>query len=114
VIMLCDFLYLYCFICFSLCHFVFCCQVDPLISVSLPVHLVPVQQWAYSVFLLLFLSFHCLGVWFLLFLNLLFIYSHMHTLFGPFLPLVPYPLPPSLTSRQNQFCPITNFVEEKT
>jgi hypothetical protein len=107
VIMLCDFLYLYCFnfICFSFCHFVFCCQVDPLISVSLPVYLVPVQQWAYSVFLLLFLSFNCLGVWFLLFFIFYsFIHMCIHCL-GHFSSLPPITTSCPLTLKQNLFCP---------
>jgi hypothetical protein len=41
-----------------------------------------------------------------------FIYSHVHTLFGPFLPPSPCPLPlrsTLLTSRQNLFCPLLQF-----
>jgi hypothetical protein len=41
-----------------------------------------------------------------------FIYSHVHTLFGSFLPPAPCPylfLPPSLTSRQNLFCLFLQF-----
>jgi hypothetical protein len=41
-----------------------------------------------------------------------FIYSYVHTLFGPFLPPSPCPLPlrsTLLTSRQNLFCPLLQF-----
>jgi hypothetical protein len=37
-------------------------------------------------------------------LNCLFIYSYVHTLFGPSLPAVPH-----LASRQNWFCPLVQF-----
>jgi hypothetical protein len=50
------------------------------------------------------------------FLVYLFIYSYMHTLFGPSLPLSPYPLPlppTHLTSRQNLFCPLLQFCWSK-
>jgi hypothetical protein len=50
--------------------------------------------------------------YFILFLNLLFIYSHVHTLFGSFLP----PAPLSTPSLPGGTCSalISNFVEEKT
>jgi hypothetical protein len=47
----------------------------------------------------------------------LFIYSHVHTFLGPFLPLAPHPLSLfliPLASRQKLFCPVLQFVEEKT
>jgi hypothetical protein len=47
----------------------------------------------------------------------LFIYSHVHKLFGPFLPPAPHPLPlpvtPLLPGRTCSAL-ISNFVEEKT
>jgi hypothetical protein len=47
----------------------------------------------------------------------LFIYSHVHTVFGPFLPLAHHPLPllpsPSLPGRTCSAL-LSNFVEEKT
>jgi hypothetical protein len=48
---------------------------------------------------------------------LLFIYSYVHTLFGPFLPhpipcRLPVPLTP-LASRQNLFCPLLQFCWRK-
>jgi hypothetical protein len=48
-----------------------------------------------------------------LFLNFLFIYSHVHILFGPFLPLLPTASSispqPRLASRQSLFCPFLQF-----
>jgi hypothetical protein len=51
---------------------------------------------------------------FYLFINFfLFIYSHVHTLFGPFLLTVP-PSHPSLLPGRNCSALFSNFVEEKT
>jgi hypothetical protein len=51
------------------------------------------------------------------FLNYLFIYSCVHTLFGPFLPPAPYslflPLHPSLLPGRTCSALISNFVEER-
>jgi hypothetical protein len=46
------------------------------------------------------------------FLFFLFIYSHVHTLFGSFLPLPPFP-PPSVSGWSHSAL-VTDFVEEKT
>jgi hypothetical protein len=46
-------------------------------------------------------------LWYSAFFSL-FIYSHVHTLFGPFPPLPPFPHHP-LASRQNLFCPFLQF-----
>jgi hypothetical protein len=48
----------------------------------------------------------------IVFFYCLFIYSYVHTLFGPFLSPAPCPLPllhTLLPSRQNLFCPLLQF-----
>jgi hypothetical protein len=60
-------------------------------------------------------KFPVLGKMFL-FLNFLFIYSHVHTVFGSFLSPAPHPLLLSPASLPGKTCSalISNFVEEKT
>jgi hypothetical protein len=49
-----------------------------------------------------------------IFFTFLFIYSHLHKLFGPFLSSTPPPPPLSLPPPSQAEALISNFVEEKT
>jgi hypothetical protein len=91
-----------------------------LVNLLIPRNLVPWLTYKLTIFLYFLSPFKCVvleALFFFFFAFLKFIYSFVHTLFGPFLPPDPFslslPLTPSLPGRTCSAL-FSNFVEEKT